>query len=199
VNAAQVTLSVLVALVLKEAALGITIGLCVALVSESLVFAAQVLSLQAGYGYASIIDPTTQSDSGVLLVVAQLLASLLFFAVGLEAQIMRALAASLTVYPPGAFSATPALVIELMKLVGSILSIGLRLALPVAGLMILIDLSLAILARLHAQIQVVNLAFPAKMLLALGMLAGILTVAPTLFERASTQALVFVRALLQVR
>ena len=31
--------------------------------------AAQVLGLQAGYAYASTIDPNTQADSGILLVL----------------------------------------------------------------------------------------------------------------------------------
>jgi flagellar biosynthetic protein FliR len=198
IDPANFTIATLVGLLVREAALGVTIGLCVALVSESLVFAAQVLSLQAGYAYASIIDPTTQADSGVLLIVAQLTASLLFFAFGLESEVLRALAASLQVYPPGAFSATPAIAQELLKLAGSILVIGLRLAMPVAGLMILVDLSLAVLGRLHAQIQLTQLSFPVKLLLALGMLATTLTIAPRLFERSAAEALAFLRQLLHV-
>jgi flagellar biosynthesis protein FliR len=191
------SLATLVAFMLKELALGTAIGLAVAFVSETLVFAAQVLSLQAGYGYASIIDPTTQADSGVLMVVAQLLAGLLFFAVGLDSHLMRALASSLIVYPPGSFTPTAAIALEVLKLAGSVLSVGLRLALPIAGLMVLVDVSLAVLGRLHTQIQLVNLAFPLKMLLSLSVLASLLVVAPRLFERASLEALTFIRALLR--
>lgn len=197
IDATSTRLSTLVALVLSEAVLGICIGLAISFVSEALVFAAQVLSLQAGYGYASIIDPTTQADSGVLLVVAQLLAGLLFFALGVESHVIRALATSLKAYPPGSFAASPAIAGELVKLAASILNVGLRLALPIAGLMILIDLSLAILGRLHAQIQLVHLAFPVKMLLSLSVLASLLIVSPRLYERAAAEALVFVRALLR--
>jgi len=46
---------------MAEAALGVTIGLAVAFVTEAFMLAAQFLGLQAGYAYASTIDPTTQA------------------------------------------------------------------------------------------------------------------------------------------
>src|SRR5689334_15595421 len=65
-----------------EAALGIAIGLAVAVAVEAFTLATQILGLQAGYAYASTIDPNSEADSGVLLVFAQLMAGLLFFALG---------------------------------------------------------------------------------------------------------------------
>src|SRR5260370_41758067 len=54
--------------VLAEAAFGITVGLATAFVAEALSFAAQVIAMPAGFGYASMVDPTTQADSSVLIV-----------------------------------------------------------------------------------------------------------------------------------
>ena len=78
-----VTTGVFIVWVLSEAAFGIVAGVLVGLTPEAIVMGAQMLGLQAGYGYASTIDPNTQADSGILLVLAQLLAGLLFFALGL--------------------------------------------------------------------------------------------------------------------
>ena len=50
---------------------------------------------QAGYAYASTIDPNTEADSGVLLVFAQLMAGMLFFALGLDREVLRLFAQSL--------------------------------------------------------------------------------------------------------
>src|SRR6185436_14800669 len=58
---------------IAEAALGLAIGLCVAVVLEAFSLSAQVLGLQAGYAYASTIDPNSEADSGILLVFAQLM------------------------------------------------------------------------------------------------------------------------------
>src|SRR5580692_3891800 len=46
--------------IMVEAGLGIGIGLTVAFVGESLGVGAQVMGLQAGYGFATTIDPNTQ-------------------------------------------------------------------------------------------------------------------------------------------
>jgi flagellar biosynthetic protein FliR len=46
-----------------EMALGLAIGLIVAIVLELFQVAAQIVSLQAGLGYASTIDPTSGADS----------------------------------------------------------------------------------------------------------------------------------------
>ena len=74
VEAECVTAATLAGWAAAEAAIGIAIGVSVAIVLEAFALAAQVLGLQAGYAYASTIDPNTQADSGILLVLAQLLA-----------------------------------------------------------------------------------------------------------------------------
>lgn len=186
-------LSTVVAWILSEAALGLTVGLAVSFLAEAMTFAAQVLSLQAGYGYASIIDPQTETDAGILLVLAQLLALLLFFAFGMEGHMIRTLAASLRVYPPGAFRITPDIAGEVLRLASSVLSIGLRLALPVAALMILIDLALSVLGKLHSQLQLVQLSFSVKLMLCLGVLAGMLVIAKPLYEASGANVVAFLR------
>jgi Flagellar biosynthesis pathway, component FliR len=49
----------LVGWMLAEGAFGLTVGLAVAFFLETFTLAAQILGLQAGYSYASTIDPTT--------------------------------------------------------------------------------------------------------------------------------------------
>ena len=45
---------------------GLTVGLAVAFLTEGFQMAAQSIGLQAGYAYASTIDPTSQADASVL-------------------------------------------------------------------------------------------------------------------------------------
>ena len=89
--------------VLSESALGLAIGVSVAITLEAFMLAAQVLGLQAGYAYASTIDPNTEADSGILLVFAQLMAGMLFFALGLDREILRLFAQSLDRIPAGVY------------------------------------------------------------------------------------------------
>ena len=56
----------------REAGYGLVTGLAVSLLTEGFQIAAQIAGLQAGYGYASTIDPNSEADSTVLQVVASL-------------------------------------------------------------------------------------------------------------------------------
>src|SRR5947209_919237 len=79
-NAAAMGPARIAGFVFSEAAFGITVGLALSFITEALIFGAQAVSMQAGFSYASTVDPTTQADSSVMAVFAQLGASLLFFA-----------------------------------------------------------------------------------------------------------------------
>ena len=185
---ADPALSWCVTAILSEAALGIAVGLAVACLAETLLMMAQVAGLQAGYGYASTIDPLTQADATVLLVVAQLVAGMMFFAVGLDRAILTVLARSLESHPPGWFAPSRASGEALVHLASGIVSGGLRLALPVVALLTLVDLALALIGRLNAQLQLVTLAFPVKMLVALGALAAVSTLYPRIYAAGMHEA-----------
>ncbi len=167
---------------LAEAALGITVGLAVAFVTEAMVLAAQIAGLQAGYAYASVVDPNTQADSSILLVLAQLLAGLLFFSLGLDREIVRIFARSLIAHPPGAFRLSPSTAEQILRLGSDLFATGLRLAMPVVALLALVDIALALLGRINAQLQLLSLAFPVKMLAALLLLAWIAALLPTVYR-----------------
>jgi flagellar biosynthetic protein FliR len=170
------------AMLLSEAAFGITAGLFVSFLLESLLVAAQILGLQAGFSYSSTIDPTSQADSTVLQVAFQLVAALLFFVCGLHHQIIRAFAASLRTLPPGAFAVSADLLDLALKSGSAMLLLGVRLALPVVALLLLVDIAMALMGRINAQLQLLSLAFPAKMLAGLALLAALAPLVPVLFE-----------------
>ncbi|HWB87408.1 MAG TPA: flagellar biosynthetic protein FliR [Bryobacteraceae bacterium] len=198
VDASSVTIATLAGWVCAEAALGIAIGVSVAIVLEAFTLAAQVLGLQAGYAYASTIDPNTQADSGVLLIFAQLAAGLLFFALGLDRNIIRLFALSLDGIPPGAYHFGLESALALIHLGGSLFSVGVRLALPIVALLIMVDVALALLGRLNSQLQLLSLAFPVKMLVALAMLSWMAVLLPQIMREFSSEAWVTVRRLMGI-
>jgi len=165
---------VLAAWAAAEGAVGLAIGLTAAAVLEAAPFAAQMLGMPAGYGYAQTVDPTTQADAGILLVVAQLAAGMLFFALGFDGRMLRLFAASLERIPPGTYVFRLASAEAFIRLTARVLETGVRMALPVVVLLVLVDVALSLIGRLNAQLQLLSLAFPAKMLTALFVLAAVL-------------------------
>lgn len=168
---------------LSEAAIGLATGLAVAFLIEAVAFAAQALSTQAGFGYASTIDPNTEADSTVLIMLAQLTAGLLFFAMGFDRVLLTILGRSLETHPPGVFAASHGSTEALLMLGSSIFTTGLHLALPLMTLLFLIDLSIGLLGHLNSQLQLIALAFPAKMLAALASLSILVLLIPKLYQQ----------------
>ncbi len=178
-----------------ETAFGLAIGLAAALLSESFTLAMQILGIQAGYGYASSIDPTSAADSGVLVVMAQLSSWLLLLAFGIDRHVVRALAASLEKYPAGAFAITPEARSAVLSLGSVVFTTAVRLALPVVALLLLVDIAFALFGKLHAQLQLLSLAFPAKMLTTLGVLALLTAAFPRVYEGIAARGVEALRLL----
>ncbi len=170
-------------LLLSEAALGFSAGLVLLFMMESLAFGGHLIGMQAGFSYASSIDPTTEADSTVIPVMVQWLGNVLFFAAGFDRWLMRAMVGSLETIPPGAWHLTTGAFQMVTQLLTASLEMGLRLALPVAGFLLLVDLTLAVVSRLNAQFPLLNIAFPLKTGLAALALGATIGLVPGIYER----------------
>jgi flagellar biosynthetic protein FliR len=173
----------------SEMGFGLVAGLAVAILNEGFQVGAQVLGMPAGFGYAQTIDPNSQADSGVLQVIMMLLTALLFFSLGFDSVVIRILAASFEKYPAGTWSLTAASLDSVIHLGAGMFSLGLRLALPVVALLLLIDVALALLGRMQQQLHLLSLAFPIKMIAALGVLTALVPIFPKLFSGAAAHTI----------
>src|SRR5664279_1854191 len=163
---------------IAEAGFGIGIGLAVAFVTEAFGVGAQIMGLQAGYAYASTIDPNTQADSGILVIFAQLASGLMFFTLGMDREVVRIFARSMEVLPAGSILLSRGAAEHLLSLGSLMFSTGLRLALPVVAVLVLVDVSLALLGRINSQLQLLTVAFPIKMMVGLFVLSWVAMLLP---------------------
>lgn len=182
---------------LAEAAFGITMGLLVNFTLEALLVGIQTVSIQAGYSYASTIDPTTQAESGVMIILAQLISGLLFFAIGMDRQVLLAFSRSLIAVPAGEFAVTQVTLDVVSEAGAAMFANGLMVVSPVIALTLMADLVLAIAGRLHTQLQVMGLSFPVKMLLSLALLVWTARMFPAVLERWSERLFAQLQALLR--
>ena len=86
-------------------------------------------------------------------------------------------------------SAAPAII----RLGAILFSVGLRLALPVVALLVMVDVALALLGRVNAQLQLLSLAFPLKMFLTLVVFGWGTLLFPRLLRELSGHAWAAVR------
>jgi flagellar biosynthesis protein FliR len=164
-----------------EAGFGLCIGLLIGLLTEAASMFGHLCGLHAGFSYVSTIDPTTQAESPVLSILAETVAGLLFITMGLHRYVIRIFAQSLETLPPGQFLLNPRWSEVVIHAASSVFSIGLRLALPVISLLVMVDVTLSLLGRIQSNLQIMHFATPLKMLASIALISIVLTLFPGIY------------------
>jgi flagellar biosynthetic protein FliR len=192
----QLTAARMALLLFQEVLLGTGIGLLVSFLTDAFLLAFQIPALQAGYTYASTIDPATSADSSVLQIFSQLMCGLLFFSFGLHREVLRAVVASLEGHPPGRVLIGPEALTLVLELGRMMFTTALRLALPVVAMLLMVDFTLALMSRLNTQLQLIMLMFPVKMLLSLVIFSWLVAAVPVLYQTGMSHVLAALRRLI---
>jgi flagellar biosynthesis protein FliR len=175
---------VLLLLVMTKGLLG---ALVAAMLTEMLVFGMAIIASQAGFSFASTIDPFSAADSSVLQTLGSTIAGLLCYSTGFDHLWFRAIAQSTAAALTTAAAPSLQSIDLLILLLRYCLEDALRLALPISLLLLAADIGLAMLGRFAERIQVMSLAFPAKILVTLLLLAFLAGSLGSAFERHLTR------------
>lgn len=170
-------------MVLGEWLVGILIALSLVTVFEAIQFAGQFSGIQLGLALATLFDPQSEADSPVLSVFYNLIALLIFLQLDVHHWILRALARSFDYLPVGSAVPTELVSRELLRVVGSLFSLGIQIAAPVLAATMMIDLVLGFLSKASPQLPVLLFGIPVKNLVGYALLMGAVTLWPGILER----------------
>jgi flagellar biosynthetic protein FliR len=173
--------SVTAATVLSELGIGLALGLGAAVFVGAAESAGDMLAVQMGLSGANVVDPMSQTQVPVLGQFLGLFTTALILSTGGHLVILGALHRSLEILPPGAPVAVREGALAVVALGGTLLELGLRLAAPVVGAMMVGNVALGILARTVPQLNVLMVAFPVQIALGLVVLAATLPAMAALF------------------
>ena len=159
----------LVAAAMRELFLGTVVVLAFQLAFGALFLAGRTVDIQAGFGLAGVIDPSTRNQSPLVGTLFALAAATIFFAMNGHHDLLRLFAASLEAVPLG--TASPPDTLERLFAYAAAVFI---VALGVAGALMLglflADLAIAMMSRTMPQMNVLVLGFQVKTLLLLALL-----------------------------
>jgi flagellar biosynthesis protein FliR len=150
--------------------IGIAMGFVMQLVFAAVEMAGDLIGLQMGIGFATLYDPNTASDSGVVSQFLSWLALLAFFATNAHLALIGTLAESFQALPitPHLLSGSG------MKTIADSASVvfqaGLQLALPIIAVLLLTNIVLAVLTRSAPQMNIFAIGFPVTLGIGLIML-----------------------------
>lgn len=156
-----------------ELGIGLVLGYLLALTFHALEMIGRLLSLQMGLSLGSVLSPTQGEASTPLDPLFAVLAGLLFLALDLHLALVRVLAGSFAAFPLGG-GWPPEVAPAGVALSAAALELGVRVAMPLALVLLLADLAVGMLARAVPQINVFLLGLPIKILVGLAVTAAAL-------------------------
>jgi len=160
--------------VVGELLIGFALGFSARLVFDAMGLVGGLLSAQGGLGAATLIDPGSGASTTSPSLLLESIAVLLYFAIDGHHVLIRALATSFSVLPPGGGGPFVASAIGIAGLGADLFSIAVRLAAPVTAALLLANLAMGVLGRVLPEMNLMMVQIPAHVLLMLGMmLAGV--------------------------
>lgn len=159
---------------LGEVLVGLALGYVATLIFNAIRVAGQLVDLQTGLAMADLLDPETGAGTSILGEFFYLLGLLLLLQMDGHHGLLRALADSFTLVPPGAAAWQGTLAQEMARIFAGMFALAFRLAAPLVAVLVVSDVALALVARTVPQLNVFMLGFPLKAGLGLAVLVVVL-------------------------
>ncbi len=165
-------------MIAKETLVGLVIGFVVMLIFAAMETAGQFVDLQAGFSFATMLDPVYGSQTAVAARFHRIVAGLLFFVTNGHHIMIRGIADSFTIMPIGDLTLDAAVAGGVAALFANLFAVAAKVAAPVVAAVFLADVALAVVARAVPQMNVLIAGFPLKLGVGLiGMLMAVSVVA----------------------
>lgn len=171
----------LVAAVLLQVAVGLTLGFITMLAFAAVQAAGSLIDMFAGFTIAQAFDPLSGEQSALFGRFYQLLAATLLFAINGHVLLFRGFLTSFDavgLQPPPLGRIAQAVVDGL----DDFMLAAIEIAAPLLAALFLAEVGLGLLSRAAPQMNVFLLGFPLKILLTLGLVGLVLPVLPAVVE-----------------
>lgn len=181
-NAEAMQLLTFAAAIFRELVVGLIAGFAANLTFAAVQIAAELMSTGAGFSSGRILNPLLGESASALDQMFVMFTLTLFLVINGHHVFIAALQRTFDVIPVGG-DLPPFYADALVRMTTHLIALGIQMALPVLGTMLLTDLALGLLARVAPQVQVFFLGLPAKIALGLMILSVTLAILlPSLIE-----------------
>jgi flagellar biosynthesis protein FliR len=147
---------------LRELAIGATLGLGVLMAFAGFALAGRLVDVQVGFGIAQVFDPLTRTRMPVMSSIFTLFAAVFFFLVNGHHALLRGIAYSLERFPVGQGAPLAAAAAPITREAAALFTLGFALAAPVVLGLLLVDFALGVISRNLPQLNMLVLGVPVK-------------------------------------
>lgn len=154
-------------LIAEQIIIGAIFGLSLQLFFQVFVIAGQVVAIQMGMAFASMVDPVNGVNVAVVSQFLSMLVTLLFLAMNGHLVVFEVVAESFTTLPVG----SGLLINHFWDLAGRlswVLGAALLLVLPVITALLVVNIAFGVMTRAAPQLNIFSIGFPLTLVLGLG-------------------------------
>ena len=152
-------------IVVTETGLGLIMGFAGAMVIGALHAAGDLMSQQIGLRLAQVTSPDTTVSTGAISGFLGILGLLLFIAVDGHHWFIQSVAISYRAVPLGQVAWSPAVAGSMLTGFSSLFTYAIRIAAPLVGIMFLVSVMIALLAKSVPQLDILMVGYPVKVFL----------------------------------
>jgi flagellar biosynthesis protein FliR len=147
-----------------------------------------------GFSIANVVDPMSGISAPILSNVLYITAFLLFFTLGGHHMLIKGMVESFRMIPIGESTVHREFLLAVITYAGQMFVIGIKVSAPVIGILLLINMALAIITRALPQMNVFIMAFPLTIGIGLVFTALIIKMMPVFMTGSLEKAWVFMKS-----
>jgi flagellar biosynthetic protein FliR len=168
----------------RELAIGLALAFAIRVLVVAAEFAGQFMGYQIGLSLGSLIDPQTGVRNTTLALLYANVAVVVCLSTNAHHMLLRALADSYAALPIGLGGVDASLAGSVARLLGLVFVLGVRIAAPVVIVMLLVEVALALLARVAPSLNVMTAGAPVRIAVGLIVVAATVSVVPLIVTRS---------------
>lgn len=147
-------------MIASEILIGVAMGFALQLAFQAVIIAGQIIALQMGLGFASMVDPSSGMTMPVIAQMYLLAVILIFLNFNGHLLIIQMVADSFTSLPIGSgFLNTESLWV-LITWGADMFAAGVLIAMPAIGALLIVNISFGVMTRASPQLNIFAVGFP---------------------------------------
>ena len=184
----------LLVLIVHELLIGLCLGLAVNVIFAGAQIAGQLMGFQMGFAIANVVDPMTGENAPITANVLYITTFLLFLSFGGHHMLIKALVESYYIIPMEARFPQQSYLVAAITYASQMFVIAIKVAAPVIGVLLLINIAFAITARAVPQMNVFIMAFPLTIAIGLAFITIVMKFMPNFVSGALGAAWAFMKS-----
>ncbi len=189
----------MVLLIMQQILIGAALGFFVQVFFHIFVMAGQMVAMQMGLGFGSMIDPTNGVSVAVVSQFYVLLVTVLFLSLNGHLVVIEVMLNSFKLLPIGSGMLHQSAVFKIASAGGWMLASALLLALPAVTAILIVNFAFGVMTRAAPQLNVFSLGFPFTMVFGIFILWVALSGFMPQYQKLSEETFDILNMLLRMR